>query len=183
MDINTFDPNSSVVAEFFVSLHELMSNLESRSPLVWFAVTVLQQACRNQAAHRALIHTYQFLPILSRALGDHLTRDKKRKLLTLMQVSSLFFGTSRTAYLIFLLYLQELTYGINVSWQISYLPHLLTTLTRWIETGDEGITSLSLGVLLNICHRNLPVIYTLMRTINTKHFLRTVVTMKVCLLL
>lgn len=86
LDINTFDPNSSVVAEFFVSLHELMSGLDSRSPLVWFAITVLQQACRNQTAHKALIHTYQFLPILSRLLGDHLTRDKKRKLLTLMQV-------------------------------------------------------------------------------------------------
>lgn len=87
LEASVFDPESSVVAEFFVSLHELMRGLDSRSPLVWYGAAVLQQACRNPAAQKALIHTYQFLPILSKLLGDHLTRDKKRKLLSLMQVS------------------------------------------------------------------------------------------------
>lgn len=93
LDLNTFDPNSNVVAEFYVSLHELMGNLESKSNLVWCGISVLQQACKNQAAHQALIHTYQFLPILSKLLGDHLTREKKIKLLTLMQVNSTTFFT------------------------------------------------------------------------------------------
>lgn len=87
LDLNTFDPNSSVVAEFYVSLHELMSGLESRSNLIWYGVSVLQQACKNPAAHKALIKTYQFVPILSKILGEHLVREKKIRLLTLMQVS------------------------------------------------------------------------------------------------
>lgn len=75
-----------------------MGNLDSKSNLIWCGVSVLQQACKNSATHKALIHTYQFLPILSRLLGDHLTREKKIKLLTLMQVSASIIDKLRKAF-------------------------------------------------------------------------------------
>jgi hypothetical protein len=82
-----FDPGSSVAAEFYVSLHELMSALEPRSGLIWCAIGVLQHACRNPAARHALIHTYKFAPILTRLLGADLIQDKRVRVLQLLQVS------------------------------------------------------------------------------------------------
>lgn len=69
--------------------------------------------------------------------------------------------------------LQKLTYGIKIAWQEAYLPYLISTLTQWILLKEEEIIALSLGVLVNLCYKNLPAVYTLMRTINTKEFIRT----------
>lgn len=70
--------------------------------------------------------------------------------------------------------LQELTYGIKISWQEAHLPYLISTLTQWImQSKEEEIIVLSLGVLVNLCYKNLPAMYTLMRTTNTKIFVRT----------
>lgn len=70
--------------------------------------------------------------------------------------------------------LQELTYGIKISWQEAYLPYLISTLTQWVvQSKEEEIIALSLGVLVNLCYKNLPAVYTLMRTIDTKAFIRT----------
>lgn len=68
--------------------------------------------------------------------------------------------------------LQELTYGIKISWQEAHLPYLISILTQWILLKEEEIIALSLGVLVNLCYKNLPAVYTLMRTINTKDFIR-----------
>lgn len=158
IDLSTFDPNSSVVAEFFVCLHELLYGLESRSALLWGGVNVLQQACRNRATHHALIHTYHFLPILTRFLGDQLTREKKLRLLTLIQ---------------------ELTYGIRITWQEPHIPQLIATMVKWIGSGETNVVNLSLGILINLCYKNLPAIYTLMRCVDTKVFMRTVLSLEV----
>lgn len=70
--------------------------------------------------------------------------------------------------------MQELTYGIKISWQEAHLPYLISTLTQWvIQSKEEEIIALSLGVLVNLCYKNLPAVYTLMRTVNTKAFIRT----------
>jgi len=70
--------------------------------------------------------------------------------------------------------LQELTYGIKISWQEAHLPYLISTLTQWVtQSKEEEIIALSLGVLVNLCYKNLPAVYTLMRTINTKAFIKT----------
>lgn len=45
-----------------------MNTLASRTTLIWNAVDVLQNACRNTTARQALIHTYKFAPILARLL-------------------------------------------------------------------------------------------------------------------
>lgn len=68
LDLSIFDPGTSIAAEFYVSLHELMNSLVSRTTLIWSTVDVLQNACRNAAARQALIHTYKFAPILARLL-------------------------------------------------------------------------------------------------------------------
>lgn len=68
LDLSIFDPGTSIAAEFYVSLYELMNSLGSRSTLIWTAVDVLQNACRNVPARQSLIHTYKFAPILARLL-------------------------------------------------------------------------------------------------------------------
>lgn len=70
--------------------------------------------------------------------------------------------------------LQELTYGIKILWQEVHLPYLISTLTQWVaQSKEEEIIALSLGVLVNLCYKNLPAVYTLMRTVDTKAFIRT----------
>lgn len=57
--------------------------------------------------------------------------------------------------------LQELTYGIKISWQEAHLPYLISTLTQWVvQSKEEEIIALSLGVLVNLCYKNLPAVYT-----------------------
>ncbi|XP_026666939.1 uncharacterized protein LOC108621991 [Ceratina calcarata] len=153
LDLSIFDPGSSIAAEFYVSLHELMNSLGSRTTLIWSAVDVLQNACHNTAARHALIHTYKFAPILARLLEANLTSEKRIRVLKL---------------------LQELTYGIRISWQEAHLPYLILILTQWVtQSNEDSIIALSLGVLVNLCYKNLPAVYTLMRTIDTKAFVKT----------
>ncbi|XP_012256642.1 uncharacterized protein LOC105686413 [Athalia rosae] len=153
LDLSIFDPGSSVAAEFYVSLHELTNSLVSRSSLIWSAVAVLQHACKNSAARQALIHTYKFTPILTRLLEANLTAEKRIRVLQL---------------------LQELTYGVKISWLEAHLPYLISTLTQWVTNStEEDVVALSLGVLVNLCYKNLPAIYTLMRAVDTKVFVRT----------
>ncbi|KAG5317679.1 CIP2A protein, partial [Pseudoatta argentina] len=155
LDLSIFDPGTSIAAEFYVSLYELMNSIGSRSTLIWSAVDILQNACRNIPARQSLIHIYKFAPILARLLEANLTTEKRIRVLKL---------------------LQELTYGIKISWQETQLPYLISTLTQWVvQSKEEEIISLSLGVLVNLCYKNLPAVYTLMRTINTKAFIRTLV--------
>lgn len=45
-------------------------------------------------------------------------------------------------------------------------------LTKWVEVKDDEIVCLSLGVLVNVCYKNLPAIYTLSRIVDIKKFLR-----------
>lgn len=152
-DISEFDPSSSVATEFYVSLHELMAGLESRSMLVWSAIAVLQKACTNPNAKRALIHTYKFIPILTRFLGTHHITDKQ---LRLLQV------------------LVELTYGVKISWQEAHLPYLISTLVQIVMEGDSELKPYALGVLVNLCYKNLPALYVLMRKVEITKFIKCI---------
>ncbi|XP_023024493.2 protein CIP2A [Leptinotarsa decemlineata] len=157
IDASAFDPDTSLGSQFYVSLYELLTKLEPQSQMAWDCVDVLCNACRNCSARQALIDTYQFIPTLSRLLGDQLSNAKKKKLLRLMQ---------------------ELTCGIKLSWQVPHLPHLLKTLTKWVEDNDKEILCLSLGVLVNLCYKNLPAVYMLSRIVDIKKFLRFCLPMK-----
>lgn len=48
----------------------------------------------------------------------------------------------------------------------------MLTLTKWVESNEEEIVTLSLGVLVNLCYKNLPAIYTLSRCVDIKSFVR-----------
>ncbi|XP_044759623.1 uncharacterized protein LOC123317254 [Coccinella septempunctata] len=157
IDLSIFDPHTNIASEFFVSLYELMNKIEPRSPFTWHCVDVLSNVCRNSAARSALIHTYQFLPSLSRVLGDQISTEKKIRLLKLMQ---------------------DLTCGIKISWQIPHLPHLMITLAKWVENQDAEIVALSLGVIVNLCYKNLPAIYTLTSNVDMKKLMKICLKMK-----
>ena len=75
--------------------------------------------------------------------------------------------------------LQELTYGIRILWLEPHVIYLLQTLSQWVtSSGEEEEITLSLGVLVNLCYKNLPAVYSLLRAINTKTFLQTVIRKK-----
>ncbi|XP_012273596.1 protein CIP2A [Orussus abietinus] len=159
-DLSLFHPGSCIVAEFYVSLYKLINSLDSRTTLIWSAISAVQNACRNDAARRALIYTYNFAPILGRLLKANLISEKRIRVLKL---------------------LQELTYGIKISWQEAHLPDLISTLTQWItQSSEEDVIALSLGVLVNLCYKNLPAVYTLMRKIDMNEFVKSLLKMQSC---
>ncbi|XP_063833867.1 uncharacterized protein LOC135083033 [Ostrinia nubilalis] len=158
-DLTIFSPGRSEVCAFFSSLWRVMC--DSRCPH-WAGVAVLSRAAIEPSARHALTHTYKFMPILSRLLSDTISNDKKIKLLSVMQ---------------------EISYGIKISWQESYLSSLMKQLTDWItqpmtEPQERTIGHKSLTVLVNVCYGNLPAIYALMRTVDTKDFVVHLISLK-----
>ncbi|XP_050552405.1 uncharacterized protein LOC118277064 [Spodoptera frugiperda] len=158
-DLSIFSPGRSEVCAFFSSLWRVMC--DGRGPH-WAGVAVLARAAIEPSARHALTHTYKFMPILARLLSDSISNDKKIKLLTVMQ---------------------EISYGIKISWQESYLSSLMKQLTEWItqpmtEPQLRTIGHKSLTVLVNVCYGNLPAIYALMRTVDTKDFVVHLISLK-----
>ncbi|XP_041988278.1 uncharacterized protein LOC121739773 isoform X2 [Aricia agestis] len=157
-DLTIFAPGRSEVCAFFSSLWRVMG--DSRGPH-WAGVAVLTRASIESSARYALTHTYRFMPILARLLSDSISDDKKIKLLSVMQ---------------------DISYGIKISWQESYLGSLMKQLTDWItqpvESANKTIGHKSLTVLVNMCYGNLPAIYSLMRTVDTKDFVIHLINLK-----
>ncbi|XP_075985230.1 uncharacterized protein LOC142982562 [Anticarsia gemmatalis] len=158
-DLSIFSPGRSEVCAFFSSLWRIMC--DARGPH-WAGVAVLARAAIEPSARHALTHTYKFMPILARLLTDSISNDKKIKLLSVMQ---------------------EISYGIKISWQESYLSGLMKQLTEWItqpmvEPQHRTIGHKSLTVLVNVCYGNLPAIYALMRTVDTKEFVIHLISLK-----
>ncbi|XP_026332628.1 uncharacterized protein LOC113239744 [Hyposmocoma kahamanoa] len=158
-DLTIFSPGRSEVCAFFSSLWRVMC--DSRSPS-WAGVAVLTRACIEPSARHALTHTYKFMPILARLLSDSISNDKKIKLLSVMQ---------------------DISYGIKISWQESYLSGLMKELTDFImqpmsDPQYRTIGHMSLTVLVNLCYGNLPAIYALMRIVDTKDFVGHLVNLK-----
>ncbi|KAF6201695.1 hypothetical protein GE061_004090 [Apolygus lucorum] len=157
-DLTAFDPGHKDTIEFYVNLHELMVGLDAGTSLAWASIACLKEACRNTSARRDLIHTYQFMPVLTRFLMTRPSLDREIKLLQLME---------------------ELTYGIKISWQEAHLTRLITTLSNLIVSDvDQERMTLSLSVLVNLCYKNLPSVYALMRSIDIKKFLKTVLNLQ-----
>ncbi|XP_013144765.1 PREDICTED: uncharacterized protein LOC106108211 [Papilio polytes] len=158
-DLSIFSPGRSEVCAFFSSLWRVMS--DGRGPH-WAGVAVLARASIEPSARHALTHTYKFMPILARLLCNVISNDKKIKLLSVMQ---------------------DISYGIKISWQESYLSGLMKQLTDWIlqpmtEPQHRTIGHKSLTVLVNVCYSNLPAIYALMRTVDTKEFVVHLINLK-----
>ncbi|KAI8432842.1 hypothetical protein MSG28_013773 [Choristoneura fumiferana] len=80
-------------------------------------------------------------------------------------------------------YLGEISYGIKISWQESYLANLMKQLTEWIiqpftDQQMQLIGHRSLTVLVNVCYGNLPAVYALMRAVDTKNFVVHLISLK-----
>lgn len=71
--------------------------------------------------------------------------------------------------------MQELTYGIKITWQEPHLAVLMNQLLEWVRSKNEQLASLSLSVLVNICYKNLPSTYILTRLVDTKVFIDSLV--------
>ncbi|CAG4952268.1 unnamed protein product [Parnassius apollo] len=158
-DLSIFSPGRSEVCAFFSSLWRVMC--DCRGPH-WAGVAVLARAAIEPNARYALTHTYKFMPILARLLSSAISNEKKIKLLSVMQ---------------------DISYGIKISWQESYLSELMKQLTDWIvqpmsEPQYRTIGHKSLTVLVNLCYGNLPAIYALMRTVDTKEFVVHLINLK-----
>uniref|UniRef100_A0A023EY49 Putative structural maintenance of chromosome protein 4 chromosome condensation complex condensin n=1 Tax=Triatoma infestans TaxID=30076 RepID=A0A023EY49_TRIIF len=153
-DPSVFDLSNKDIIDFFVNLHELMIVHDAQSNVTWSAVNVLLAACRNSTTRERLVHTYKFAPILTKLLRLELGSNEKN--LKVLQL------------------LQELTYGVNISWQEAHLSVLISTLTKWIVANDETLILLSLGVLVNLCYKNVPAVYTLMRSVDIKKFIKAI---------
>ncbi|XP_049833198.1 myosin-8-like [Schistocerca gregaria] len=77
--------------------------------------------------------------------------------------------------------LQDVTYGVEVSWREAQVPGLLQTLAAWAAEGSaEGagaearqLVAPALAALVNLCQRNLPAVVALMRAVDTRAFLCT----------
>ncbi|XP_014260982.1 protein CIP2A homolog [Cimex lectularius] len=152
-DPNLYDPGSRDVVEFFINLYELLISVDVHSHLNWLAINVLLEACRNVKTRESLVHTYKFTSILTTVLLETQALEKRLKILQL---------------------LKELTYGIKITWQEAYLPSLITALTNWIMGDDVEFLPLSLSILVNLCYQNMPSIYTLLRAVNIKKFLKSI---------
>ncbi|KAF7278754.1 hypothetical protein GWI33_007987 [Rhynchophorus ferrugineus] len=157
LDLSIFDPHTNLAGKFFISLYDLMNTLESRSMTSWYCVDVLINACKNHTARTALIETYQFLPCLARLIGDQLSNEKKTRLLRLMQ---------------------DMTCGIKIHWQIPHMSHLISYLCKWIEKGEADVVTLSMGLLVNLCYRNILTVYILQRNVDLKKFIRICLSLK-----
>ncbi|CAG9131462.1 unnamed protein product [Plutella xylostella] len=158
-DLSVFSPGRAEVCAFFSSLWRVMG--DPRGPH-WAGLAALARAAVEPNARYALTHTYKFMPILARLLSNTISNEKKIKLLSVMQ---------------------DISYGIKITWQESYLPGLLKQLTEWITQPmtDPHLRSIghqSLTVLVNVCHGNVPAIHALMRTVDTKDFVVHLISLK-----
>ncbi|XP_046988986.1 uncharacterized protein LOC124594658 [Schistocerca americana] len=82
--------------------------------------------------------------------------------------------------------LSDVTYGVEVSWREAQVPGLLQTLAAWAAEGaaegaaDEArqLVAPALAALVNLCQRNLPAVVALMRAVDTRAFLCTLLSRK-----
>lgn len=67
---------------------------------------------------------------------------------------------------------QEMTYGVRLQCLEGYLSELIVLLVNWISSGDKDLTSISLGVLVNVFSKNKFAMFTLFKSIDSKSFMR-----------
>lgn len=65
-----------------------------------------------------------------------------------------------------------MTYGVKLQWLEGYLSELIILLVKWISSEDKDLISFSLGVLVNVCHKNKFARFTLVKCTHSKSFMR-----------
>uniref|UniRef100_A0A1B6ETE0 CIP2A N-terminal domain-containing protein n=1 Tax=Cuerna arida TaxID=1464854 RepID=A0A1B6ETE0_9HEMI len=156
-DLSVFDTGRFETVELYILLHELLSRHPAESEVVSAVVGVLQAAVRNPAACLALAQTYHLLYPLTALLDGQLPVDRRLAVLRIIQ---------------------ELSYGIVLYWQEAQLPKLIKILLDIISSNDGELIPVALGVLVNLCHKNKPAVYTLMSCVDIKVFLRKVLNLQ-----
>jgi len=153
-DYSNFMQSSNASVQFYVSLHEYLQNLQSQSPGVWFAVSFLRKISNNRCFINDLVTSFRFIPVLSKFLGIQNNEEDLLNLLTL---------------------LSNLTYGIHVSWQDSYLPDMLFTLSDiLLESPSVDLKSKSLMVISNLCYKNPAALHILISKVPTNKFIKCI---------
>uniref|UniRef100_A0A1A9W1T0 Protein CIP2A n=1 Tax=Glossina brevipalpis TaxID=37001 RepID=A0A1A9W1T0_9MUSC len=152
-----FAPRNLEISKFFIDLHTVMGTLSNDSDALWSCVTVLHHCARNLEAHKAITEEYRFLPLLTSVLKSTQTSDKIQRLLLLIQ---------------------ELTFGIRITWEEPYLVALLGQLVQIVyqasEKGEDVQAQLALSILINICYKNFVVLFLFLRSVNISNFSRCI---------
>ncbi|XP_067624067.1 protein CIP2A [Eurosta solidaginis] len=152
-----FNPAQLETSKLFIDLHAVMGNLAADSDALWACVTLLQQISRNLTARRALVDDFRFVPLLAFVLKRSHGQEKIQKILTL---------------------LQDLTYGIQISWEEPYLIVLLEQLVNIIyqaaDESEDALAQLSLSVLINLCYKNFVVMFLFLRSVNISNFTKRI---------
>uniref|UniRef100_A0A0A1WDC2 Protein CIP2A homolog n=1 Tax=Zeugodacus cucurbitae TaxID=28588 RepID=A0A0A1WDC2_ZEUCU len=152
-----FNPLQLETSKLFIDLHAVMGTLAADSDALWACVALLQHLSRNLTARRALVEDFRFVPLLSFVLKRSHGQEKIQKLLTLIQ---------------------DLTYGIQISWEEPYLIVLLEQLVNFIyqatEDSEDTLAQLALSVLINLCYKNFVVMFLFLRSVNISNFTKRI---------
>ncbi|XP_075152771.1 uncharacterized protein LOC142226572 [Haematobia irritans] len=152
-----FAPGNLEISKFFIDLHATMGNLATESDALWACVGLLQHCSKNLEARKAIVDEYRFIPILTFLLKRTQPGDKRQRVLTL---------------------LQELTFGIKITWEEPYIVVLLEQLVEIVyqssEEGEELHGQLALSILINLCYKNFVVLFLFLRSVNISSFSRRI---------
>ncbi|KAI8125142.1 hypothetical protein CVS40_4727 [Lucilia cuprina] len=152
-----FAPGNLEISKFFIDLHAVMGTLSIDADALWTCVGILQHCCKNLEARKAIVDEYRYIPLLTFILKRTQAGDKRQRLLTL---------------------LQELTFGIKITWEEPYIVVLLEQLVQIVyqavEEGEEMHAQLSLSILINLCYKNFVVLFLFLRSVNISSFSRRI---------
>uniref|UniRef100_A0A1I8P1G6 Protein CIP2A n=1 Tax=Stomoxys calcitrans TaxID=35570 RepID=A0A1I8P1G6_STOCA len=152
-----FAPGNLEISKFYIDLHAVMGSLSADSDALWACVAVLQHCSKNLEARAAIVDEYRFIPLLTFLLKRTQPGDKQQRVLTL---------------------LQELTFGIKITWEEPYIVVLLEQLVQIVyqasEEGEELHAQLALSTLINMCYKNFVVLFLFLRSVNISSFSRRI---------
>lgn len=152
-----FAPGNLEVSKFYIDLHAVMGSLSIDSDALWACLAVLQHCSKNLEARKAIVDEYRFIPLLTFLLKRLQAGDKQLRVLTL---------------------LQELTFGIKITWEEPYIVVLLEQLVHIVyqasEEGEEMHAQLALSTLINLCYKNFVVLFLFLRSVNISSFSRRI---------
>ncbi|XP_055853365.1 uncharacterized protein LOC129917071 [Episyrphus balteatus] len=148
-----FTPNCLEISKFFVDLHAVIEILNPDSDVLWSCITVLQHCSKNLDCRKTIVNDYRFVPLLAYVLKKTSAQDKVQRLLTIIQ---------------------DLTYGISITWEEPYLTGLVESLVQIIYAEEENQSQLALSILINLCYKNFPILFLFLRTVNISSFSRKI---------
>ncbi|KAL5281085.1 hypothetical protein ACFFRR_004854 [Megaselia abdita] len=140
---------------FFIDMYSMLDIMSPDFDVFWTCLSVLQQISKNLKIQQALSNDFHYMVPLTKILRKFNTQEKVERVLGLMQ---------------------DLTYGIVITWEQPYLTQLIKKLVDCIycDDFDETISRLATSVLINLCHKNFCVTCLLLRTVNISSLSRRI---------